>query len=174
MLSMRFKNFVWPNNPYSCSLTTRREIVTHKFPGGGYCLEDLGKGLRVLKGKGEFFGPGAYGNLQGLLEVFEEGGPGQLIHPVVQLKRAVFTELELMQEPRADYVLYQFVFCEDDGDIMAEPVAGSETGSHGIQSGESLWEIAAMYGTTAESLLAANSWIRNPNALETGRTVVIP
>ena len=175
MLSMRFKNFIWPNNPYSCSLTSRRETVTHKFPGGGYYLEDLGKGLRVLTGNGEFFGEGAYADMQRLLKVFEEGGAGRLIHPVIQLKQAVFTELELLQEPRENYVLYRFAFWEDDSEMLSNvQLSSSGTGSHGVQSGETLWEIAAQYGTTVERLLAANGWIQNPNALQPGRQVVIP
>ena len=175
MLSMRFKSFTWPNNPYSCTLSTRRETVRHKFPGGGYYLEDLGKGLRVLSGNGEFYGAEAYKTMENLLKVFEEGGKGRLIHPCLQLKQAIFTELELLQEPRADYVLYRFTFWEDDTDDLSltEQINGG-TGSHGVQGGETLWEIAAMYGTTAEELLAANGWISNPNALEVGRMVVIP
>lgn len=172
MLNMRYKNFVWPNNPYKCSLTSRREAATYKFPGRGYGLEDLGKGLRVLAGMGEFFGNGAYADMQNLIRVFEEGGPGQLIHPVIRLKQAIFLELELIQEPRADYVAYRFTFWEDDSED-AEYMGTGGTGTHEVQAGENLWEIAARYGTTAEQLLVANLWIRNPNDLQPGKQVLL-
>ncbi len=174
MINMRFKNFIWPNNPYTCSLTTQRQTVPHKFAGGGYYLEDLGKGLRVLSGNGEFFGERAYGYMLELLQVFEEGGTGRLLHPVLQFKQAVFTELELLQEPREDYVLYRFTFCEDDSENMGASATGGTSEKHVVQSGENLWEIAAMYGSTADILLAANSWIENPNALTVGGVVMIP
>lgn len=174
MLNMRYKDFVWPNNPFQCSLTSRRETVTHKFPGGGYYLEDLGKGLRILTGTGEFFGYGAYENMQKLIDVFEKGGAGKLIHPVIQLKQAIFRELELLQEPREDYVLYRFAFWEDDSQVLGTANSAGGTGSHEVQNGESLWEIAARYGTTAENLLAVNGWIQNPNVLQPGKQVLIP
>lgn len=172
MLCMRFKDFVWPNNPYSCSLTTRRETAYHKFPGGGYSLEDLGMGLRKLSGTGEFYGPGAYESMKKMLKVFYEGGTGRLIHPVIQFQQAVFAELELLQEPREDYVLYRFTFWEESGQQPLTDAVGS-VGNHQVQEGESLWEIAAMYGTTASALMAYNPWIQNPNVLTAGKTVVI-
>lgn len=174
MFNMRFKGFVWPNNPYSYTLTSRRNLATHSFPGRGYCLEDLGQGIQILQGEGEFYGTGAYQTMRELMEVFREGGTGVLVHPVIQMRRAVFKELELIQEPREDYVRYRFVFWEngDQVEILGENTQTS--GSYGVQAGETLWEIAQMYDTTVEALLKANSWIQNPNQLTAGRRVVIP
>lgn len=173
MLNMRYKSFVWPNNPYACKLSTSRELVTHRFPGRGCGLEDLGKNIRVLTGEGEFFGENAYETMKELLAVFYEGGTGVLVHPVVDMNRAWFQELELLQEPRADYVKYRFSFWED-GDSGVAQQGTKTSGNHSVQAGENLWQIAELYGTTVENLLTANGWIQNPNSLTVGRMVVIP
>lgn len=173
MLNMRYKDFIWPNNPYSYQLSTSRELVAHRFPGRGCGLEDLGKNIRILTGEGEFYGAGAYETMQALLAVFYEGGTGVLVHPVIDMNRAWFQELELIQEPREDYVKYRFSFWEDgDGAVVQQ---GAKTsGNHSVQAGQNLWQIAELYGTTAEELLKANTWIQNPNSLTVGRMVVIP
>lgn len=173
MLNMRYKSFIWPNNPYSCQLSTSRELVAHRFPGRGCGLEDLGKNIRVLTGEGEFYGAGAYETMQGLLEVFYEGGTGVLVHPVIEMNRAWFHELELIQEPREDYVKYRFSFWEDGNGTVVQQGAKT-SGNHSVQVGQNLWQIAELYGTTAEALLKANTWIQNPNSLTVGRMVVIP
>lgn len=174
MLNMRYKNFVWPNNPYSYALTIRRELVTHQFPGRGYCLEDLGQGVQVLTGEGEFFGEDAYETMAELLRVFQDGGAGVLVHPVVEMNQAIFQELELTQEPRADYVRYKFTFWEDGADAEALGQQVRTAGSHRVQDGETLWQIGARYDVSVEELLAANRWIQNPNSITPGRSVVIP
>lgn len=174
MLNMRFKDFIWPNNPYSYSLTTSRELATHRFPGRGYCLEDMGKGIQVLTGEGEFYGAGAYETMGALLRVFEDGGAGILVHPVIRMKRALFQELELLQEPREDYVRYRFSFWEDGSGVEVLQQKSGSSGSHSVQAGESLWQIAERYNTTVEELLNANHWIKNPNVLTAGKRVVIP
>lgn len=174
MFNMRFKSFVWPNNPYAYSLTTQRNLATHRFPGRGYCLEDMGHGVQVLQGEGEFYGTGAYQAMRELMAVFREGGTGVLVHPVIQMRRAVLKELELIQEPREDYVRYRFVFWEDGDKVEILSGKAETSGSHGVRAGENLWQIAQVYDTTVEKLLKANSWIQNPNQLTAGRKVVIP
>lgn len=174
MFQMRFKSFVWPNNPYSYTLTTQREIAKHSFPGKGYGLEDMGQGLQVLTGEGEFYGIGAYSTMRQLIRVFQEGGTGVLVHPVVEMQQAVFRELEVIQEPREDYVRYRFSFWEDGGLAGITGGDNKTSGSYGVQVGDDLWSIAQRYDTTVEALLMANRWIQNPNVLEPGRQVVVP
>lgn len=173
MLNMRFKDFVWPNNPHSCSLTTMRDVATHKYPGYSYRLENLGMGRRVLSGNGEFYGENAYKTMKELLQVFQQEGAGRLIHPIIEMNQAIFSELELVQEPRADYVAYRFVFLEDGSGTVTDSGTSGSARTHVVKSGENLWEIAALYGTTAQQLLTLNSWIQNPNKLTTGKQVLL-
>ena len=57
---MRYKEFTWPHNPETYQVEHRRQVAVHKVPFGGYVLQDLGAGCRVLlfPGRGGFFRPG--------------------------------------------------------------------------------------------------------------------
>lgn len=176
MISMRYKDFIWPNNPANCHLTVKRQLASHKYPGASYVLEDLGEESRILRGNGEFFGPDAYYYLTELLRVYREPGPGRLLHPVIQMEQACFAELTITEEPCENYAAYSFVFYEDGrgSDQSASAEAGTSGQTVTILENQSLWEIAAMYDTTVEKLMAANLWIANPNILTAGGQVKIP
>lgn len=171
MLNMRYKSFVWPNNPHTCSLSLVRQVAEHKYPGGDYHLESLGVGRRRLSGEGEFYGKDAYRTMKQLLTVFEQEGAGQLLHPVIEINQAIFSELELLQEPREDYVSYRFVFLEDGFGGATGGKSVPATRIHVVKSGQTLWEIAAIYGVGAQTLLGLNRWIKNPNYLGAGTQV---
>ena len=112
--SMRYKNYTWPHNPETFVVEYRRQMAAHKVPMGGCVLQDLGVNCRILRGEGEFAGPGAYEEFKALAEVFRQEGPGMLVHPVWQTDRAYFVSLSVTEEPKPDYVRYSFVFWEDD------------------------------------------------------------
>ena len=77
-------------------------------------LQDLGRTNRIMEGEGEFVGPDAYSQFGQLANMFYNGGPGLLIHPLWQAANAYFVSLRLEQEPRPDFVRYSFTFWEDD------------------------------------------------------------
>ena len=165
MLSMRFKSFEWPNNPGRYTLSCERLTAVHKFPLGSYTVQDLGKTCTVLRGEGEFFGARAYSDFLALENVFFDPGPGALVHPVWQSKNALFTELQLTQEPRADYVAYSFSFC-DAGEAVQTAAQ-----YHTLTAGQTLWSVCQSYGLTMQTLLALNPRIQNPNAVAAGEEV---
>ena len=72
--SMRYKNYTWPHNPETFVVEYRRQMAAHKIPLGGCVLQDLGVNCRILRGEGEFAGPGAYGEFKALAAVFQEPG----------------------------------------------------------------------------------------------------
>lgn len=109
---MRYKDFVWPHNPYTYTIEYERVMGNQKVPFGRYHLQDMGLTRRVMKGEGEFIGEDAYDRFKALATVFYSGGPGALIHPVWQASNAYFVELSLRQAPRRDYVRYTFTFWE--------------------------------------------------------------
>ena len=197
---MRYKDYIWPHNPATYSITFERQIALHKVPFGRYCMQDLGMGCRVMRGQGEFSGEGAYDEFKKLATVFYADGPGLLIHPLWQSANAYFTALKLEQEPLPDYVRYSFEFRERyDGysDSLtslgtaaggsAGSTAGSAAGSigqaaqtatpkttHSVVSGDTLWGISRRYNVALEDLLRANPGIKNPNLIRIGEQVVIP
>jgi len=152
---MSYKNYVWPHNPRTYSITYRRAVATSKIPFGVYHMQDLGLQNRVMSGEGEFCGEGAYDEFKKLATVFYSDGAGQLIHPVWQVSNAYFVALELLQEPREDYVAYRFEFWEDtkkhaesvDSLQTAASQGGTQTSSATPQPLQSTAKTVASQGT---------------------------
>lgn len=183
---MRYKDYIWPHNPATYSITYERQVAVHKVPFGRHFMQDLGMGCRVMRGQGEFAGSGAYDEFKRLATVFYDGGPGLLIHPLWQISNAYFTNLKLEQEPLPDYVRYSFEFRERyDGynEELSAVSAGdaamlaARTGQESVctvVSGDTLWGIAQRYDVALEELLRINPGIKNPNLIQVGDRVVIP
>lgn len=185
---MRYKDYIWPYNPATYSITYERQVAVHKVPFGCYYMQDLGLGCRVMRGQGEFSGKDAYAEFKKLASVFYNGGPGLLIHPLWQISNAYFTSLKLEQEPLPDYVRYSFEFRERyDGyseELSAKGTSGEGTGTAAkssgqenacvVVSGDTLWGIARRWDVPLEDLLRANPGIKNPNLIRPGDRVVIP
>ena len=81
---MRYKDYVWPHNPETYTISFKRQVAVAKVPFGRYGMQDLGMSYRVMEGEGVFAGKGAYDEFKKLASVFYQGGPGLLIHPVWQ------------------------------------------------------------------------------------------
>lgn len=183
---MRFKDYVWPHNPRTYSIEYERKVAVHKVPAGAYFLQSLGRTNRVLKGKGEFAGEGAYDEFKKLATVFYDDTPGLLVHPVWQNATAYFVSLSLTQEPMEDYVAYSFEFweCYDQYTaILRESGSASSSASGGssvsaetaytVVSGDTLSAIANKYGMTLAGLLELNPKIKNPNLIHPGDVITV-
>lgn len=175
---MRYKDYVWPHNPKTYTIEYERKLAAHKVPFGRYYLQDLGLTRRVMKGEGEFVGEGAYDEFRKLAAVFYEEGAGLLVHPVWQSTTAYFVDLQLTQEPSADYVRYSFTFWETYEGYGAQlktssAIAASASGSqyYTVVSGDTMWKIANAYGLTLSELVALNPQIKNPNLITPGEQV---
>ena len=110
---MRYKDYTWPHNPETYAVEYRRQVAAHKVPLGGYCLQDLGRTYRVLRGEGTFAGERAYEEFRTLAEVFDQAGPGLLVHPVWRTVSAYFVTLELLEAmaaERDDLAQYVYLF----------------------------------------------------------------
>ena len=185
---MRYKNYIWPHNPATYSITFERQIAVHKVPFGLYCMQDLGLGCRVMRGQGEFSGEGAYDEFKKLATIFYADGPGLLIHPLWQISNAYFTALKLEQEPLPDYVRYSFEFRERfdgyrdsltalgkaNGGLEKSPDSTKQKTVCTVVSGDTLWGISRRYNVDLEDLLRVNPGIKNPNLIRVGEEVVIP
>lgn len=109
---MRYKSFVFPNNPRTCKYDVDRSYAKHKYPElNGAELEDMDADAVVISGDGEFFGPDAYTHWNNLVNIFHEHGVGEFYHPVyTDVSSALMTKLSSNLEPRQDYVSYSFEF----------------------------------------------------------------
>ncbi len=183
---MRYKNFVWPHNPRIYSIEYERLIATHKIPFGNFCLQDLGRTRRVMRGSGEFVGENAYSQFGALAVEFYSEDPGMLVHPLWQTADAYFVELKLEQVPQPNYVKYSFVFWESTGQTLdqitvVEPglestgttTASASRKTYTVVSGDNLWAIANRQGLTLAQLIALNPQIKNPNLIYPGEVVFL-
>ena len=181
---MRYKNYVWPHNPRSYSISYRRHVAVQKVPYGYYTMESLGQSYRVMTGSGEFVGPDAYEEFKRLATVYYSGGEGILVHPCWQAAHVYFVKLSLTQTPRPDYVAYTFEFWENSNqhEIRLREVDKKSAGSghgggsgkivyHTVRRGETLWGIARKYGLSLNTLLGLNHGIKNPNLIVVGQKV---
>ena len=147
---MRYKDYVWPHNPETYTISFKRKVAVAKVPFGRYGMQDLGMSYRVMEGEGVFAGKGAYDEFKKLASVFYQGGPGLLIHPGWQASQAYFVLLELAQQPLENYVRYRFAFWEtsplDTSLIRVSGGSGSAgTGTktassyYTVKRGDTLW-----------------------------------
>lgn len=183
---MRYGDYIWPHNPRVYEIEYARRIVSHKVPFGLYTLSDMGRDRRILRGEGEFVGSDAYEEFKKLASMFYVSEPKILVHPVWQSAPAWLVRLNLRQEPRADYVSYEFEFweCFEGYELNIRPVSGaaevpdavqgeSERRSHVLKSGETLWGLAVNNGLSLSRLLELNPQIRNPNIYYVGDVVFL-
>lgn len=118
MECMSYKTFVWPNNPASYREEWSRE-AKYSTEDGVSTFLGMGPLKGTIRGSGAFFGELAYENFRDLLELAESDEAGALRHPLWGIRQAYLTELELVQEPRENYVGYSFGFtvAEADGEV---------------------------------------------------------
>ena len=116
MNKLIYKSFVWPQNPDHYQMQFVREPVYQKNEAGETVFTGMGPMKRVITGSGSFIGPTAYGDFQELAETFSDATYGALVHPVFGSCRVYFTELQVTQQPRENYVAYKFEFREADED----------------------------------------------------------
>lgn len=188
---MRYKNYVWPHNPRSYSITYHRRLTAREVPYGYYVLQNLGQGMRVMKGSGEFVGEGAYEEFKRLATVYYDGGEGVLVHPCWQ--SAMCTLRHCLWRRHRGRIMWRTplnsgkaVICMNRScrkqqrapRLPSGPSAGSGDGRtagqvcyHTVRKGETLWGIARRYGISLEVLLEWNPGIKNPNYITMGQKV---
>ena len=145
---MRYKDYVWPHNPETYTISFKRQVAVAKVPFGRYGMQDLGMSYRVMEGEGVFAGKGAYDEFKKLASVFYQGGPGLLIHP--SLIRV------------------------SGGSGSAGTGTKTASSYYTVKRGDTLWGIANTYGVTLTALLNVNPQIKNPNRIAAGERVTLP
>lgn len=108
---MRYKEFTWPHNPETYQVERPQTGGgPPRSPSGDMFCRIWGPHGRVLEGEGTFAGKDAYATFRTLEQVFDQSGPGLLVHPVWPASSAYFVTLELTEEPLPDFVRYRFAF----------------------------------------------------------------
>lgn len=179
MLSaMKYKSYVWPNNPTTFSAEYTKGLRSYKFPFSGFCVQDMGKSARVFKGEGEFAGADAYDSFRRLAEVFSDGGSGWLEHPVWAPVKVYFSKLSLLQSPCEEYVKYSFEFIEaSDSTSLSGFTETASDGDHvkytQARSGDTAAAVALRYGMSVSDLEYLNPQLEHGAALTAGQIIRI-
>lgn len=172
LTAMKFRDFVWPNNPRSFTVEHRRALVSRKLPFQAYRVQDMGEDLCVYKGEGEFFGENAYADFLRLAELFIDGSPGLLVHPVWPAAEVYFASLKLKQEPKENYVNYEFEFWQSsDGNRRSNVKLSLAPAYYTLQNGEGIGDVVLKSGLAADEILRRNPQIRNMNELAEGEVL---
>lgn len=111
MVHLSYKTFVWPQNPHTYKEQAVRE--PHYFTQDGVTyFEGMGDLQRIITGSGVFSGEKAFERFKELQKLVEDGTPGNLEHPIWGIRYCYFTGLELIQEPKDNFVSYNFEFTQ--------------------------------------------------------------
>ena len=170
---MSYKDYIWPRNPETVTVSRAKNIGKYPIPHAGNVLQDLGAGSRTVRGSGAFSGAGCAEEFQKLAAVFAEEGPGQLLLPGMAPFSAVFSSLTRKGDPRPDRIGYEFEFWEDGSAPETESVV-SDPKTYLCKQGDTLFSIAAFYGISVDTLQAYNPGIQWPNSPGEGTAVTIP
>ena len=114
-MALKFKSFEWPNDPHTYREELYREPL-YSTQDGVTSYTGMSSTHRKITGSGSFFGIAAYDDFKDLMEVAEESTAGALVHPVWGSRHCYLTKLELIQEPREDFVSYSFEFTQARSD----------------------------------------------------------
>lgn len=106
---LRYKTFVWPQNPHTYRENYIREPQYHT-ENGVTIFDAIGPVRQIVSGSGVFFGEDAFKWFRELATVFADGEASDLYHPLWGIRYCYFTGLELTQEPRDNCVSYKFEF----------------------------------------------------------------
>lgn len=182
---LKYKTYTWPHNPETYRISFEKDVAVYSYPYSNISeLDDLGKKPREVNGTGEFAGEGAYEEFKKLASIFYDRGPGTLIHPIWQIQSAIFTKLELEQEPTPDYVKYSFSFMEGPSEemlsmigkqIKAKPNAEKKSNvspkNYTVKKGDTMWAIAKRNNMSLKELVNKNPQIKNPNLIYPGNKI---
>lgn len=108
---LSYKTFVWPKNPHTYREVTTRTPVYYTQDGETY-FRGMSGLKRIISGSGVFSGEDAYDQYKKLQKLSEEINAGNLEHPIFGIRYCYLTLLEVLQEPREDYVSYRFEFTQ--------------------------------------------------------------
>lgn len=132
-------------------------------------MQETGATPRKVTGSGRFVGSESMEEFSRLSAIFTNGGSGTLCIPGTAPFQAVFVSLLMKGQARPGCVGYEFTFLEDSAAASSD----GETQVYVCAGGESLWDVANRFGTTVDTLHAANPQIEWPNALVAGEKVTI-
>lgn len=110
LTTMQYKDYVWPTSPSSYQEEWILEPEYSKDSLGNDVYNGMKPVQLVITGTGVLMGEDAVEEFQILAGIFRGDEPGDLVHPLWGTRYCYFTRLKMTQEPKADYIAYEFTF----------------------------------------------------------------
>lgn len=167
MNKMQFGDYVWRHNPEKLKMVYSKRVKVFRPPNQSPVVQSLGTELRVVTGRGDFFGENAFSDFFRLAAEFSKQDTALLTLPGFDSFYARFKRLELDGEAGEGLVGYSFEFWE----VPRSVEQTVDHTWHRVQNGESLWDVSAQNGVSVERLLGLNPGVRNPFDLKAGQEV---
>lgn len=151
LLSASFRGV--PFEVQGISDRAEKALVVHEYPNrSGACVEDLGRGARVMPIRAVFWGQHYLSGIKKLVKALEEQGKAELVHPVFGSVQAVVRSWEIEHDAEhPDYAAVNFECIESQLD---EPffTASSKRGKAAQASASLTSGLAAALQSTAAAL----------------------
>ena len=110
MDTLQYKDFVWPTNPHTYGEERILEPQYSKDNLGNDVYNGMKPVQLVITGAGAFYGENAVHDFRILASYFLDEDPGDLVHPIWGTRYCYFTNLKMTQEPKENYIAYEFTF----------------------------------------------------------------
>lgn len=165
---MKFKGVQWRHNPKEIKFECEKGLKELSAPFEKSYIQNTGRKNMRISGTGELFGYDCMQQFSKLFELFKQGGTGVLAIHGLPAIYAVFESLEIKAQPKPDILCYSFAFRE----VMEEKGIDAPS-CHIMRYGETLWDIAYLYGVPIDELVRLNPKIRRPDESIEGFAVII-
>lgn len=152
---MRFNGFNFYCNPLSIEVTSENNSADYSLIYKGQQKEYTGKRCRTVKGEGVISGKDCLEQYAKLYALQAQGGKGILSLPTTRPFEAMFLKLTVLADPTPDTISYSFQFAETNSGVD-----NKKNVIHKVRDGETLFDIAHIYGVQVDALLELNPQIR--------------
>lgn len=113
MTNLRYKEYQFTHNPRKLTVKLARNTVTIPCLGFGSAVQEMGPGVRVVEGEGEFFGENVMEQFSAMEQIFSEGGSGTLSGAGLEPMKALFQDLMLTGQGGEQVLSYFVRFVEE-------------------------------------------------------------
>lgn len=151
MIHLTFGSFQFPCNPSALQILSQNDIKELPRPHFGAVSQNYGRLCRMVRGEGVFSGENAFLQFIRLRET--SGGAALLTVPGFEPFYAFLKKLEYLGAPGQDFVRYAFEFVENPSMAYSRPAAPPQ---HIAAEGQTVFDIAELYGLSAEYILSRN------------------
>ena len=165
---MRYKDFVFPQNPKHIEISSERDLQTESIYGEKSNVEDIAQKPIKVTGNGTIYGKEAQEVCSYLSYLLKQGTAGELHCPSLYPINAYFKKFVYSQNATKDGMDYSFSFVE----VCSDKREKIELDYTVAQIGENAFDIAYRTGVSIDMIMEKNNF-PTPFDIKTGDKVVL-